>query len=271
MAGSVLIAALSASFLAGIEQNPDVPDSVTSQATVQLASGVPFVSDTALQEDLTKAGASPEVSAAVVDANRTARIEGLDTALAVLALIALIPLFFTRRIPSTQPGSPGGGSEAPPAASEPDADSPSNRPVSPERSVLECAYDLVPALACPARPRLRHPPEPHAHGLHARRPGGGAGRLRADGGVGCERARGGVGLIVTGGIAPNDEARPYPGGAKLSSEDELPGHRVVTEAVHAAGGRIALQILHFGGTRITPTWSRPVRSRRRSAPRSRGN
>ena len=62
----------------------------------------------------------------------------------------------------------------------------------------------------------------------------------------AERARGGVGLIVTGGIAPNDEARPYPGGAKLSSEDELAGHRVVTEAVHQAGGRIAMQILHFG-------------------------
>ncbi len=105
LAGSVLIAALSASFLSGVEQNPAVPDSVTSQASVQLASGVPFISDTTLQENLAKAGASPEVSTAVVDANRTARIEGLDTALAVLALISLIPLFFTRRIPTSQPGS----------------------------------------------------------------------------------------------------------------------------------------------------------------------
>lgn len=105
LAGSVLIAALSASFLSGIEQNPAVPDSVTSQASVQLASGVPFISDTTLQENLAKAGASPEVSNAVVDANRTARIEGLDSALAVLALISLIPLFFTRRIPTSQPGS----------------------------------------------------------------------------------------------------------------------------------------------------------------------
>ncbi len=62
----------------------------------------------------------------------------------------------------------------------------------------------------------------------------------------AERARGGVALIVTGGIAPNDEARPYPGGAKLSTEDEANQHRVVTDAVHAAGGRIAMQILHFG-------------------------
>lgn len=60
------------------------------------------------------------------------------------------------------------------------------------------------------------------------------------------RARGGVGLIVTGGIAPNDEGRPYEGGAKLTTEEEAAEHRVVTDAVHGEGGRIALQILHFG-------------------------
>ncbi|MHB9864245.1 oxidoreductase [Streptomyces sp. YIM S03343] len=60
------------------------------------------------------------------------------------------------------------------------------------------------------------------------------------------RARGGVGLIVTGGIAPNDEGRPYPGGAKLTTDAEAERHRVVTDAVHRAGGRIAMQILHFG-------------------------
>jgi 2,4-dienoyl-CoA reductase (NADPH2) len=62
----------------------------------------------------------------------------------------------------------------------------------------------------------------------------------------AERARGGVALIVTGGIAPNDEARPYPGGAKLSTPEEAVPHRIVTDAVHEAGGRIAMQILHFG-------------------------
>ncbi|MEU6461532.1 NADPH-dependent 2,4-dienoyl-CoA reductase [Streptomyces sp. NPDC046976] len=60
------------------------------------------------------------------------------------------------------------------------------------------------------------------------------------------RARGGVGLIVTGGIAPNEEGRPYEGGAMLTTEAEAERHRVVTGAVHGAGGRIALQILHFG-------------------------
>ncbi|WP_305885391.1 NADPH-dependent 2,4-dienoyl-CoA reductase [Streptomyces sp. C10-9-1] len=62
----------------------------------------------------------------------------------------------------------------------------------------------------------------------------------------AERARGGVGLIVTGGIAPNDQGRPYEGGAKLTTEEEAAQHRTVTDAVHAEGGRIALQILHFG-------------------------
>lgn len=60
------------------------------------------------------------------------------------------------------------------------------------------------------------------------------------------RARGGVGLIVTGGIAPNDEGRPYEGGARITTDAEAEQHRVVTDAVHEAGGRIALQILHFG-------------------------
>ena len=60
------------------------------------------------------------------------------------------------------------------------------------------------------------------------------------------RARGGVGLIVTGGIAPSDEGRPYPGGAKLTTDEEAERHRTVTGAVHRAGGRIAMQILHFG-------------------------
>ncbi|MBD0695903.1 NADPH-dependent 2,4-dienoyl-CoA reductase [Streptomyces sp. CBMA123] len=62
----------------------------------------------------------------------------------------------------------------------------------------------------------------------------------------AERARGGVGLIVTGGIAPNEAGRPWEGGAMLTTEAEADEHRVVTDAVHAAGGKIALQILHFG-------------------------
>ncbi|MEU2595462.1 2,4-dienoyl-CoA reductase FMN-binding domain-containing protein, partial [Streptomyces albidoflavus] len=60
------------------------------------------------------------------------------------------------------------------------------------------------------------------------------------------RARGGVGLMVTGGIAPNDRGRSAEGGARLTTEAEAAEHRVITDAVHREGGRIALQILHFG-------------------------
>ncbi|WP_405851660.1 NADPH-dependent 2,4-dienoyl-CoA reductase [Streptomyces sp. NBC_00090] len=62
----------------------------------------------------------------------------------------------------------------------------------------------------------------------------------------AERARGGVGLIVTGGIAPNEAGRPWDGGAKLTTAEEVAEHRLITDAVHEAGGRIAMQILHFG-------------------------
>jgi 2,4-dienoyl-CoA reductase (NADPH2) len=62
----------------------------------------------------------------------------------------------------------------------------------------------------------------------------------------AERARGGVGLIVTGGIAPNDAGRPMPGGARLTTLEEVQQHRVLTHAVHHEGGKIAMQILHFG-------------------------
>ena len=62
----------------------------------------------------------------------------------------------------------------------------------------------------------------------------------------AERARGGVGLIVTGGIAPNAEGRPWQMGAALTTSEEAAEHRVVTDAVHEAGGLIAMQILHFG-------------------------
>ena len=60
------------------------------------------------------------------------------------------------------------------------------------------------------------------------------------------RARGGVGLIVTGGIAPNDAGRPGEGGARMTTEAEAEEHAAVTAAVHGAGGKIAMQILHFG-------------------------
>ena len=60
------------------------------------------------------------------------------------------------------------------------------------------------------------------------------------------RARGGVALIVTGGMAPNDEGGVFPGAAGLYTAADIANHRQVTDAVHADGGRIAMQILHAG-------------------------
>lgn len=68
----------------------------------------------------------------------------------------------------------------------------------------------------------------------------------------AERAKGGVGLMVTGGIAPNDEGGVYSGAAKLSTAEEAEKHLVVTRAVHDAGGKICLQILHAGRYAYSP-------------------
>ena len=62
----------------------------------------------------------------------------------------------------------------------------------------------------------------------------------------AERAAGGAGLIVTGGIAPNIAGWVAPFAGKLSARREVPRHRLVTDAVHAAGGRVCMQILHAG-------------------------
>ncbi len=108
LAGSILIAGLTASFLQGIEQNPAVPASVKSQANVKLAGGVPFISDVDLTAALEGAGVSQDASKAIVDVNQQARLDGLRAALVALAAVALLALFFARRIPTVQPGSAPG-------------------------------------------------------------------------------------------------------------------------------------------------------------------
>ncbi|MCZ4352098.1 NADPH-dependent 2,4-dienoyl-CoA reductase [Roseovarius aestuarii] len=60
------------------------------------------------------------------------------------------------------------------------------------------------------------------------------------------RARGGVALMVTGGMAPNREGGVFPGAAGLFTDDDIANHRIVTDAVHDAGGLIAMQVLHAG-------------------------
>jgi 2,4-dienoyl-CoA reductase (NADPH2) len=66
------------------------------------------------------------------------------------------------------------------------------------------------------------------------------------------RARGEVGLMVTGGMAPNREGGVFPGAAGLFSDDDIANHRIVTDRVHEAGGKIAMQILHAGRYAYSP-------------------
>ncbi len=112
LAGAVLISALTASFLAGVQNNPAVPSDLAAKAQVELAGGIPFMSDKDLQAQLDKAGLPAKTTDAIVEENANARIDGLRASLSVLAVIALIALFFSRRLPTKQP------SAAP--ASEPD-------------------------------------------------------------------------------------------------------------------------------------------------------
>ena len=105
LAGAILMSALTTSFFQGIEQNPDVPASLSSQAEVQLSSGVPFIPDDQLEEALTEAGVSGDTADAVIAENTEARIAGLRASLAVLALVALGALFAARGIPTRQPAA----------------------------------------------------------------------------------------------------------------------------------------------------------------------
>ena len=68
----------------------------------------------------------------------------------------------------------------------------------------------------------------------------------------AERAGGGAGLIVTGGIAPNVEGGVFQHAAKLTTEEEVEKHRVITDAVHGADGKICMQILHAGRYAYSP-------------------
>lgn len=113
--GSVLIATLSTSIVAGIEANPDVPATVKEQATTELAGGVPFISDTQLESALNDAGVPAAAAQQVIDLNSDSRLDALRVAFALAALLAIAALFFTGRIPrvavgaSEQPANPRAG------------------------------------------------------------------------------------------------------------------------------------------------------------------
>jgi MFS family permease len=103
LAGAVLISALTTSFLSGIENSAAIEEDLAEQAQVELSAGIPFVSDDDLESGLDDAGIPPETADAISVQYETARLNGLRASLSVLAIITLIALLFTRRIPPTQP------------------------------------------------------------------------------------------------------------------------------------------------------------------------
>jgi len=105
LTGAIVVAALSSSFLSGVQENPAVPEPVKSKASTELASGVPFISDEELSTALDEAHVPPRTSDAIIEENETARIVGLRAALAVLAIFAVVGFFFTGRIPTRQPAA----------------------------------------------------------------------------------------------------------------------------------------------------------------------
>jgi hypothetical protein len=107
LAGSLMLAAVSPSFLANIQQNPAIPNRVKEEANVNLTGGVPFISDADFEAALDEAGVRSRTAADALAAYQDARIDGLETSLGILAVLALVGLLYSGRIPRRQPQ--GGG------------------------------------------------------------------------------------------------------------------------------------------------------------------
>ncbi|MGF0116651.1 MFS transporter [Promicromonospora sp. Marseille-Q5078] len=105
LAGSVLIGALTASFVAGIADDERVMAAVSEEAQVAMAAGIPFVSDEDLAGVLATTDLSDDAAQVVVEQNTAARLAGLRASLAVLAIVAAVAVFLTRLLPTAQPGS----------------------------------------------------------------------------------------------------------------------------------------------------------------------
>ncbi len=103
LTGAIVIAVLSSSVVGGLTSNPAVAEPVKTHAKTELSSGVPFVSDKELEKTLAAANLDPLTTEAILEENESARLVGLRTALAVLALLAIAALLLTSRIPDRPP------------------------------------------------------------------------------------------------------------------------------------------------------------------------
>lgn len=123
--GAVLIGSLTSSLLTGASGNEAIPASVTAHTTVTLESGVPFVSDSDLKKQLTTTTLSPATQDAIVAENSAARLVGLRTGLAAVALIIVLTIFLARMLPdealaadSPDPGELDDRAESPPPTTD---------------------------------------------------------------------------------------------------------------------------------------------------------
>jgi MFS family permease len=98
--GAVVIGTLATQLLQGIEDSPAVSDQVEQAASIRLEAGVEFVSNAQLEEALAETPIPPEEQQAIVAANSEARIEALQFGMVAVAVVALLGLFPTRRLPS---------------------------------------------------------------------------------------------------------------------------------------------------------------------------
>jgi len=103
--GSILIAALTTAFIVNIQGNPAIPPEVSAQASTQLASGIPFVSEAQLTQALNEAGVPPDVATAAVQEYNDASLAALRTSMAFVAFFAIVALFLSGRIPVKAVGS----------------------------------------------------------------------------------------------------------------------------------------------------------------------
>jgi MFS family permease len=103
LAGAVLISALTGSFIAGIQDNPGIPEEVSANAQVELGNGIPFISDADLRKALEDAGVPAATADAIVAENEQSRLAGLRASLSVLAICALLAFVFATGIPTRQP------------------------------------------------------------------------------------------------------------------------------------------------------------------------
>ena len=105
LAGAILISTLTTAFITNIQKSDAIPQRVKSQASTNLSGGVPFISDADLNQALDEAHVPPRQSDAALAAYKDARIAGLESALAILALASMIALFLAQKIPTVQPGA----------------------------------------------------------------------------------------------------------------------------------------------------------------------